>query len=251
MEDKTFLEHLEDLRFVLLKSFLIIVLFSGAAFFFAPHLLKGILWPFQTAVARFHLECPTGAILRTLRPTGAFMMAMKLAFGAGFTVALPLVLYYGGRFVLPGLTFKERRYLLPALAAGTTLFLIGMAFCYFIVLPAALAFFWSYGQCLGIANEWVIDSYVSLVIQLLLAFGIVFELPVVLLFLVKLGIVGYEGLRKNRRYVIVAIFIIAALITPTPDVITQILLAVPMILLYELCVLAARWMGRKGLRSKD
>ena len=249
MEEKTFLEHLEELRFVLLKSIFILIAFSALSFAFAPLLLKAILWPFHAAIDRFALSVPEGALLRTLRPTGAFMLSMKMALAAGFILALPIILWFAGKFVLPGLTDKERRYILPALAAGTLLFLIGLAFCYFIVLPVSLGFFWSYGQKMGIANEWTIDYYVSLVIQLLLAFGTVFELPVVLLFLVKIGLVGNRGLRKQRKLVYVGIFILAAVLTPTPDVINQILLAVPMILLYESCVWIAAWMELRNSKT--
>ncbi len=216
------------------------------AFAFAPVLLKLILWPFHAAVSRFDLHPPSTALLRTLRPTGAFVLSMKLAIGAGFTLSLPFVLWFLGKFVLPGLTQREKRYLLPSLGAGTLLFLTGMGFCYFVMLPTALGFFWTYGEKLGIANEWTIEYYTALVVQLLLAFGLVFELPVVLLFLVKVGIVGPTALREKRKYVIVGIFIVAAAVTPTPDVISQIFLAVPMLLLYEICIWVAYAMERRG-----
>ncbi len=245
MEDKTFLDHLEDLRFVLLKSCLVLIVFTAVCFAFAPHLLKILLWPFDMAVHRFGLQAPHGALLRTLRPSGAFMMSMKMALAAGLILASPFLLWFAGKFVLPGLRPVERRYLVPALAAGTLLFISGAAFCYFLVLPLTLGFFWNYGQRLGIANEWTIDYYASLVLQLLLAFGAVFELPVVLMFLVKVGVVGHEGLRRQRKIVFLGIFILAAALTPTPDMINQILLAVPMILLYEFCVWFARWTSRR------
>lgn len=250
MEEKTFLEHLEDLRVVFLKAFIVIIVLSGLSFAFAPALLKLILWPFHAAVARYDLEAPTTALLRTLRPSGAFMMSMKMALGAGFFFSLPLVLWFGGKFLLPGLTPVEKKYLLPALGAGTALFVLGAAFCYFFVLPAALGFFWKYGQNLGVANEWTIENYVPLVIQMLLAFGAVFELPVVLLFLVKIGLLNYAVLSKSRKIVLVGIFILAAVITPTPDILNQILLAVPMILLYEICVWIALWMAKSEKKRK-
>ncbi len=209
---------------------------------FAPVLLQAILWPFKAAVGRFALHAPETALLRTLRPTGAFMISMKLAFGAGFILSLPWILWFLGKFVLPGLTSLERGYIFPALVAGTMLFAAGVAFCYFLMLPTALGFFWSYGEKMGIANEWTIENYVSLVMQLLIAFGAVFELPVVLLFLVKVGMIGHRAMRRARRYVIVGVFIAAAALTPTPDMVSQILLAVPMILLYEFSVWIACWM---------
>jgi sec-independent protein translocase protein TatC len=245
LQDKTFLEHLEDLRFVLLKSALAILVLSTVAFVFAPYLMKFIIWPFHAAVTRFDLGASDQALLRTLRPSGAFVVSMKMALGAGFTLALPLLLWFAGRFVFPGLTEVEKRYLLPALGAGTLLFLVGLSFCYFVILPTALGFFWRYGQKMGIANEWTVEYYVSLVVQMLLAFGVVFELPIVLLFMAKVGIVGHQGLRKARKYVIVGIFILAAAITPTPDMISQIMLAVPMVILYEFCVWMSRWMVKE------
>ena len=237
------------MRFVLIKSTLVLIALSVLAFAFAPLLLKIILWPFHAAVSQYHLDAPSTALLRTLRPSGAFMITMKLSLGAGFMLSLPCLLWFVGKFILPGLTPAERGYLLPALGAGTALFALGTAFCFFVVLPAALGFFWSYGQNLGIANEWTIENYVSLVVQLLIAFGAVFELPVVLLFCVKIGVLSHALLRKSRKIVIVGIFILAAAVTPTPDIINQILLAVPMILLYEICIWIAWWMGKSKKRE--
>ena len=137
----------------------------------------------------------------------------------------------------------------PVFASGVGLFLAGVALAYFAVIPAGLKFFLDYNQYLGIRSQWVIENYVSFVSHMCLAFGICFELPLVVLALAKLGIVTAEFLRQKRAYVIVIIFIIAAVITPTTDMVNQCLLAVPMCLLYEACIWIAWWMERQRAKS--
>lgn len=242
---KPFLDHLEDLRWMLIKVIVALGLSMFVCFFFARELLTVIIWPLQRVTG------DPKPFLRTLEVTGGFTLAMKLALYAGVVIACPFLLYFLAQFILPALTPKEKGLLTPAFTAGTALFLAGVALAYFVVIPAGLKFFIQYNEYLGISSQWTIDNYVSFVSHMMLAFGICFELPLVVLILAKLGIVTHEFLKQKRPYVIVIIFIVAAVITPTTDPVNQSLLAVPMCLLYEACIWIARWMerGKAGRQS--
>lgn len=192
-----------------------------------------------------------GSTMSTLKPTESFMLSMKLAFFAGIVVAFPLLLYFLLQFILPGLHGHERKVLWPALGIGFGLFVGGVLFSYFLVLPRTLLFFADWGKDMGISNDWRIGEYISFATQFTLLFGAAFELPVVVMVCVKLGLLGYETMRKTRRYAIVAIFVIAAVLTPTPDMLTQCLMAAPMIILYEICIWMAWWDERKKAKVEQ
>jgi len=163
--------------------------------------------------------------MSALKPTETFMLSMKLSFFAGVILAFPLLLYFLLQFILPGLHAHEKRVLWPSLTIGFGLFLAGVLFAYFLILPRALGFFFEWGDSLGVRNDWRIGEYISFAIQFTLLFGLSFELPVVVMVLVKLGLLGYATMKKTRNYAIVAIFILAAVLTPTPDMLTQTLMA--------------------------
>ena len=184
-------------------------------------------------------------LMQALNPTEGFMLSIKLAFFAGIVIAFPFLLYYLLQFILPGLHGTERRALFPAMAVGFGLFLIGVFFAYFYVLPRVLEFFYNFSGEMGIENEWRIGYYISFATQFTLIFGLSFELPVVVMTLVKLGIMNYEMMKKTRSYAILAIFVIAAIITPTPDAFTLCLLAGPMVILYEICIWLAYFINKK------
>ncbi|HEY8961380.1 MAG TPA: twin-arginine translocase subunit TatC, partial [Luteolibacter sp.] len=188
--------------------------------------------------------------MSALRPTETFMLSMKLSFFAGIVVAFPLLLYFLLQFILPGLHHHEKRVLWPSLTIGFGLFLGGVLFAYFLILPRALGFFFEWGDSLGVRNDWRIGEYISFATQFTLLFGLSFELPVVVMVMVKLGLLGYATMKKTRSYAIVAIFIIAAVLTPTPDILTQCLMAGPMIILYEACIWLAWWDERKRQREE-
>lgn len=175
-------------------------------------------------------------LMSSLKPTETFMLTMKLAFFAGLIISFPLVLYFLLQFIVPGLKDKERRALWPALAIGFGLFLGGVLFAYFYVLPNVLTFFYEWGKEMGISNDWRIGYYISFATTFVLIFGVAFELPVVVMAFVKIGLLSHSMMRETRSYAILAIFVIAALITPTPDMMTLSLLAVPMVILYEICI---------------
>ncbi|QTN33456.1 twin-arginine translocase subunit TatC [Akkermansiaceae bacterium] len=189
-------------------------------------------------------------MMSALKPTEPFMLSMKLAFFAGIVLAFPLLLMFVLQFVLPGLHENERKILWPAMGIGFGLFLSGVLFAYFFVLPRALLFFFDWGAKLGVSNDWRIGEYITFATQFTLLFGLSFELPVVVMVMVKLGLLSYETMSRTRSYAILAIYIAAAVITPTPDIMTLNLMALPMLLLYEMCIWLA-WFDRKKARQKE
>lgn len=184
-------------------------------------------------------------LMQALNPTEGFMLSIKLSLFAGIVTSFPLLLFFLLQFILPGLKKNEKKALWPAMAIGFGLFLGGVLFSYFYVLPKVLDFFYTYSQEMGVTNEWRIGYYISFATQFTLIFGLSFELPVVVMTLVRLGILNYEIMRNTRSYAILTIVIVAALITPTPDAFTLLLLAGPMILLYEICIWLAFLHNRK------
>lgn len=187
-------------------------------------------------------------MMSALKPTETFMLSMKLAFFAGIVLAFPLLLLFILQFVLPGLHANERRMLWPAMAIGFGLFVGGVCFAYFLVLPKALLFFYEWSAALGVSNDWRIGEYITFATRFTLLFGLSFELPVVVMVLVKLGILTYESMTRTRTYAVVAIYVAAAIITPTPDIMTLNLMALPMLVLYEICIWLA-WFDRKKNRD--
>ncbi len=189
-------------------------------------------------------------LMGAFQPGEPFMLSIKLAFYAGIVISFPLLMYFLLQFIVPGLLTNERKLLYKSLFIGFGLFLTGVAFCYWIVLPRVLTFFYTYSLDLGIANEWRIGYYISFATQLVLMFGIGFELPVVVMPFVKMGLLSYELMKSTRRYAIIAIFVLAAFITPTPDIPTMMLMALPMYALYEICIFLA-WRESRRRAKED
>jgi sec-independent protein translocase protein TatC len=189
-------------------------------------------------------------MMSALKPTEGFMLSMKLSFVAGIVLAFPLLLLFVLQFVLPGLHQHEKRVLWPAMSVGFGLFLAGASFAYYLVLPRALLFFAEWSGGMGISNDWRIGEYISFATQFTLLFGASFELPVVVMVFVKLGLLSYETMSRTRSYAIVAIFVAAAVLTPTPDILTMALMAAPMIILYEICIWLA-YLDRNRARLKQ
>ncbi|GAA5125927.1 hypothetical protein GCM10023212_28530 [Luteolibacter yonseiensis] len=185
-------------------------------------------------------------MLSSLKPTEGFMLSMKISFFAGIVVSFPLLLWFLLQFVLPGLHSHEKRVMWPAMAVGFGLFLAGAVFAYYMVLPRALLFFAQWSKDMGISNDWRITEYIDFAMQFTLLFGLSFELPVVVMVFVKLGLLSYETMSRTRSYAIVGIFVAAAVLTPTPDAFTLMLMALPMIVLYEICIWLAYFDRRKN-----
>lgn len=188
--------------------------------------------------------------MSSLRPTETFMLSLKLAFFAGIIVSFPFILYFSLQFILPGLKPSERKALWPAMVAGFGLFLSGVLFCYFWVLPEALQFFYDYSTNMGVSNEWRIGDYITFTTQFTLIFGLAFELPVVVMTLVKLGILTYDIMSRTRSYAIVSILVIGAVITPTGDILTLSMLSGPMCVLYEICIWLAYFSKKKEVAAE-
>lgn len=190
-------------------------------------------------------------LMSALKPTETFMLSMKLSFFAGIVVSFPLLLLFILQFILPGLHTHEQKVLWPALAIGFGLFLTGVFFAYFFVLPRALTFFYEWSAQLGVSNDWRIGEYITFATQFTLLFGLSFELPVVVMVFVKIGLLSFEAMRRTRHYAILAIFVVAAIITPTPDAFTLCLMAGPMVLLYELCIWLAYFDAKKAEKAEQ
>lgn len=186
---------------------------------------------------------PDTQLMGVFRPAESFLLAVNLAFVAALVLSFPALLFLLLRFILPGLHPQERRVLKQALLWGSLLFLGGCAFAYAAVLPRVLAFFLRYAQELGIENDWRIGYYLGFAAKLILLFGAVFELPVILLPLIRLGVLRYELMRRTRAYAFLACLGLALLLAPAPDPGTMLLLALPLYALYELCILFARRMA--------
>ncbi len=174
--------------------------------------------------------------LLNLSPASGFFVAFQVAFYGGLVMASPFIFYFIACFVFPALRMKEKRYIYRGLGYGTALFLFGVAFCYFALMPIALAASQKYSQWLGFsAFQWKADDYISFVCKFMLGMGLGFEMPVIILTLVKIGVLNYRILSKGRRYMIVINLVLGALLT-TPEVITQIIMFVPLQLLYEISI---------------
>lgn len=187
--------------------------------------------------------------LVTLSPVSAFVVALKVAVYAGIVLAAPFILFFIGQFVFPALKRHERYYASRALFIGAGLFIVGVLFCYFVLVPIALSASVQYSRWLGFsAPQWRAEDYVAFVSKFMLGMGVGFELPVVILLLVKIGVLDYRTLAKARKYVIVLNLIIGALLTP-PDVMSQVLMAVPLQLLYEVTVWIAWFWARKARKQ--
>lgn len=184
-------------------------------------------------------------LMGAFQPGEAFLLSLQISFFGGILLSAPLLMYYLLRFIVPGLLEHERALLYRCIAAGSGLFLGGCAFAYFLVLPRVLSFFYSYSLDMGIENDWRIGYYLTFAAKLVFVFGIIFELPVIVMPLVKLGILSYPLMKRTRPYALVACFAVALLLSPAPDPGTMLIMALPMYMLYEACILYARFQEKR------
>ena len=236
------LDHMIELRARLLRAVAGLLLLFVALLPFANRLYAWLAQPLLD-------KLPKGGQLIAVEVASPFFAPLKLAFFVAVVVAMPWLLYQAWAFGAPGLYKREKRLALPLLASALALFYAGCAFAYFIVLPAVFTFLQKVTPA-GVAMMTDINAYLDFVLVIFLAFGASFELPVALVILVLLGWVTPAQLREWRGYAIVGIFVVAAVITP-PDVVSQLLLALPMVALYELGILAARAVTRSGDARRD
>ena len=234
--EQSFLSHLIELRERLLKAVAAVLIILLALIPFANKLYGYLALPLIR-----HL--PQGGTMIATEVASPFLTPIKLAFFVALILAMPVILYQLWAFVAPGLYRHEKRLATPILISAMVLFYVGCAFAYFLVLPAVFAFMTSVAPA-GVAVMPDIGRYLDFVLVLFLAFGLCFEVPVVLIILVALGVVTPAQLVKSRSYAIVGAFVVAAVLTP-PDVFSQMMLAIPMIVLYELGIIAARITSRR------
>jgi sec-independent protein translocase protein TatC len=226
---KTFFEHLEDLRWTIAKVAITLTVAMVVCFAFRSTLVGVMQAPLRQAD-------PKVGALQALGITDSMTISFHLAFYAGIVLSFPLILYFLIEFVLPALTGLEKRLVLPGICFSFALFLFGVLLCYFWLLPKTILFFFHDTQSLGWTPAWTVQQYYSFVTRFVLGFGLAFELPVVVLALVRLGLITYKFMVRTRPYAMVLIFVLATVLTPTPDILTLIAMALPMCLLYESCI---------------
>jgi sec-independent protein translocase protein TatC len=239
LKEMSFFDHLEELRWRIIKALIALVVSSVACAFFADFLVQDVLLGPLRAV---HLK------IQVLTPYGIMLLYMEVILFGALIISMPYILYQFWAFIAPGLMPHERIYARWIVFFTSLCFFSGVAFSYFVLVPTALAFFSTFGTQnieLNIAS----DRYVSFLLSLILGAGLIFELPMVSYFLSKIGMLTPAFMRKYRRHAIVVILIISALVTPTPDMLTQSLLAAPMIILYEVSIIISKFAQKKPKES--
>lgn len=239
-EKQPFLSHLKELRDRLLICSIAVAVAFVFTYLFKEKVFDFLMQPFIRVM-------PPGSSFIFTGVTEAFVTYFKISLVAALFVGAPVILYEFWMFVAPGLYEKEKRYVYPFIFYGSVCFLCGALFCYFVAMPNIYGFFVSYGTGFVIPMP-DIKSYMSLTLKMLILFGLIFELPLVVYYLSRAGIINAGMLASKRRYAILAIFIISAIITP-PDVVSQVLIALPFWGLYELGILIARIFGKKEIQD--
>lgn len=228
-EDRPFLEHLEAFRKTLIRCVVSVVLCSLAAIPLSKPLLTLLRAPLESAEKEGLIR------LVTSTPVEAFVQIMKAVFICGIVFSLPFLVFFISLFVLPGLKEKEKKYIGIALGTGSVLFATGVFMGYKMTMPVATQVMLHFNQFLGAEAYWSVGKWYGFILHVLIGFGLAFELPIVILLLGRLGLITSKQLRKYRRHMIVAFFVLAMLLTP-PDPLTQIQMALPLYLLYECCI---------------
>ena len=241
----SFVSHLTELRSRLLKSIIYLFIFFIICYFFAENIYSFLLSPYANAVQND--EVNRRMIFTALHET--FITYLKVAFFTAMFIGSPFILMQLWKFIAPGLYKNEKSALLPYLIATPTLFLLGGMLVYYLVMPLAIKFFLSFETSASISGlpiqlEAKVNEYLSLIMRLIFAFGISFQLPVLLSLLARVGFIDSTYLKKRRKYVVVIIFAVAAILTP-PDPITQIGLGIPLLILYELSILSVMLIEKK------
>lgn len=237
-ERMPFLAHLEELRSCLVRSAIAVGVCFLGTYLFKEELYQGLAQPLKAAM-------PPDAKLIYTAPAEAFFTYLKIALLAAIVVASPVIFHQFWRFVAPGLYDHERKAVWPFVLVSSVLFIVGAVFCYMMVFPYAFQFFMSFATD-DIVPMLSLKSYLSFSATLLFAFGVIFEMPLVLVFLGRIGVIGSKGLKKNRKFAILIMFVAGAMFTP-PDVVTQVMMALPLIILYEISI----WMVIATEKKKD
>ncbi len=221
------MEHLREFRTRIIRAIIPLIILTIASFFVTGYVLEFLLWPLGDVT------------VQALKPTESLGNYMKVALLCGLIASMPFFVYQIGSFIAPGLTKKEKRYLFILVPGATLCFLMGVAFAYFVMMPASLRFLGNFMSDI-IEQNWAIGEYLSFATSLMFWIGVAFELPLFVYFLVKAGVIDAETLRKSRKYALVAIAVLAAVITPTVDPLNMMLVMGPLVVLYEVGVILAR-----------
>jgi sec-independent protein translocase protein TatC len=263
-KEMSFLDHLEELRWHLIRSLIAVVSFTILAFMSAKWVFENIVFaPAKPGFPTFKVLCKLGNFLgydalcitdipfkvQSRNMTGQFTMHIMASFIIGIMIAFPYVAWEIWRFIKPGLQIKERKYSRGAVAAISILFFFGVMFGYYVIAPWMVYFLATYSISDMVVNEFDITSYVSTVVMLVFGSGLLFQLPVVIYFLTKIGIVTPEFLRKYRKHSIIIILIVAAIVTP-PDPLSQMLITIPLYLLFEISILISSAVAKRKAKEE-
>jgi sec-independent protein translocase protein TatC len=238
---KSFLEHLEDLRWVLIKVISSVMIGMTVCLVASPILVKVLKFPLQQS------GIPTE--LKVLGPIGGFVISMKVAFWGGITLSLPFILFFVGQFVMPALKKTEKPYFRKAFIIGGGLFMVGVLLCYGFVIPIALKGMNEFNIWLDLPTDiWRAEEYIQFVVMFMVGMGLSFEIPVLILTLVKMGIISHELMAKSRIYFFIINMVLCAFITP--DAISTIFMVLPVQVLFEICLLiSASWERQKKIEA--
>jgi sec-independent protein translocase protein TatC len=242
--EETFISHLVELRDRIIRAGLSVIVVFISLVYWAPDIFKLLARPLMQ-------NLPKDGKMIVTDVTGSFFVPMKVTMLVAFVIALPIVLYQVWAFVAPGLYQHEKKLVGPLVFSSYTLFLCGMAFAYFVVFPTIFRVMAHYNAPLGAEMTTDIDNYLSFVLTMFLAFGVTFEVPIVVVLLARMGVVSIQKLKQIRPYVIVGAFVISAVVTP-PDVFSQLILAIPLVILYEAGIIAARLViGKQPIKNEE
>jgi sec-independent protein translocase protein TatC len=237
-----FLDHLEDLRWTLIKCAAVFVVAAALIGIYLKKFYTVLLWPLNSVRVDFP-QFTTQLV--TNSPMGIFSMLISICLVGGVALSLPFWFFFVAQFIAPALTKKEMKVLAPACLAALMLFLIGAAFGYFLLVPSTIEVSYQLHAFTGVDPMWTADKYFGLLTWLVLGVGVTFEFPLLIVLASYIGLVEVATLRKYRRHAVVVCFIISAIVTPTPDMVTQTLFAVPLCLLYEMSIWVSAFIGRR------
>jgi sec-independent protein translocase protein TatC len=248
-----FTSHLVDLRKRIIISLVFVVTGFAAAFNYSEDIFRFLTFPLRYNISLsitspfvqlIEKNVKNNLTLVFLAPAEAFWMHMKVSIITGIVISLPVIFFQIWHFISPGLLHKEKKYVIPFVFITTTFFIVGAAYCFFLVLPFAMGFLLTY-KTESMIPMLSVEKYVDFCLKFILAFGAIFELPIVIVFFTRMGFVSPKTLAKHRKYAILLAFVAAAILTPTPDVFNQTLMAVPIIVLYEIGILVSRIFVRR------
>lgn len=267
LEEMSFMDHLEELRWLLVRSTIAVIIIACASYFiddfifntviFGPKDPNFVTYDFFCQVTRYFgvddsYACATefNFIIQNTEVGGQFSMYMWTLITAGFIIGFPYILWEFWRFISPALYDKEKKMAGRFVIASSILFFLGVLFGYFIIVPLSINFFATFNVSPTVVNQFSVDSYISMVKTSVIASGLVFEMPIIIYFLAKLGLVTPDFLRKYRKYAIVIILILAAIVTP-PDIPSQVIVSIPILVLYEASIFIAVLVSKKEIKNEQ